>query len=223
MSELGMTVDYKLVEKAAAEFHLVYGRTLAQWALVEAALYDWFQLTTNMKEEMARSVFYSAKSFAGRADMLEAALATSDHSPEVLKFVGAVVKKARTYSSFRNQITHGEMMLSLKAGDPTAAQYILVQGKVVIDHGISIQELNNAGLNFLNLRKLASDMLPMFRAEHVQSPEQHLALVLALPNQANSKTVQTPSEPEKQPEPPLRDKKAYRAAQRDAKVPAEKG
>jgi hypothetical protein len=217
MSDLKMNMSYEVVAKASAEFHLAYGMALSQWALVEAVLYDWFHLTTGMNDKMARSVFYSAKSFAGRAEMLEAALGESTHSTEILDFAKAVIKKARTYSTFRNEITHGEMLLNLKSGDNSSAHYTLVQGKNIHTGGITIDELKIATTNFKTLRELALDMLPIYRGEYVQSPAEHLAQVRALPSQANSKDAHIQPTPEKQPQSQHRDKKAHRASQRTAK------
>jgi hypothetical protein len=217
MSALKMNVNYEVVARASAEFHLAYGMALSEWALVESSLYSWFQLTTDMKDKMARSVFYSAKSFAGRAEMLEAALGESTHTTDILDFAKAVIKKARTYSTFRNEITHGEMLLTLKVGDENSAHYTLVQGKDINIDGITIDELKIATTNFKNLRSLANDMLPMLRAEYVQSPAEHLAQVRALPNQANSKDAHIQPTPETQPQPQHRDKKAYKASQRAKK------
>lgn len=210
-------IDGRYEAKAHAEFHHAYGIALAQWAQVEATLYDWFAILTKMKDPMARGVFYSAKSFLARADMLEAAIAASGEPDPVKKFVDEVLKKARQYSTFRNTITHGEALLNASANDPTNVYFTLVQGKNINGPAVNVGQLQRAAQRFASLRSLALDMLPEYRAEHVQSPDEHLRLVTELPAEPHSRTNPTAQAQEPPPQSPHRNKKEYRAAQKAQK------
>jgi hypothetical protein len=51
-----------------------YGEALLQWSRLEQYLFFWFEFVTGMEHMIARAVFYSARNFNGRSEMLEAAL-----------------------------------------------------------------------------------------------------------------------------------------------------
>jgi hypothetical protein len=66
------------LDRAKREFSIVYGEAMAEWSSLEGQLFYWFQLVTGMNERLGRAIFFSARSFAARADMLAAALQASD-------------------------------------------------------------------------------------------------------------------------------------------------
>ena len=103
------TVPRELELKAAHEFYPIYGLALGEWSRLENSLYFWFAHVTKMKHPIGRAIFFSAKSFASRAEMLEAAIEHQDNlSKHQLELIEEIIKKARKYSAFRNRITHGE-------------------------------------------------------------------------------------------------------------------
>lgn len=111
-------------------FHHQYGLTLAQWATIEQRLFHWFHYATDVPEEMARGIFYSAKNFNGRADMLEAAIRTSSKLSELERRVAEkAIRRCRSYSTFRNKITHGETVVDVRVESPTFKQVLLIEGK----------------------------------------------------------------------------------------------
>jgi len=179
-------------ENAHAELHYYYGIALANWSGIERGLFYWFYRTTGMSEAMARAVFYSARSFNGRAEMLEAAVA---HNPTVLgnelAFIKAATKKAGQFSGFRNRIAHGEPIINvieLKDQDGNQASRTIdcsiVQGK---SHGpdpatdVSIKSLTNAAENFHRLQCLLTDALG-----HDKPHGEYLEKLRKLPSQADT-------------------------------------
>lgn len=79
---------------------------MLSWATIEDALCDWFEYLSGMKPAQARSVFFSARSFAGRAAMLNALLSVPSGKPIVMEFVRAANDKCVAYNSIRNKIAH---------------------------------------------------------------------------------------------------------------------
>ena len=184
--------------QAHAEFHHVYGCTMANWAAIERALYYWFACITQMDEGMAISVFYSARSFNARADMLLAAIRNAKRQTEVeIQFVKAALKKARSYSAFRNMITHGEPILSIidREGAPREIAYHIVEYKNPEARvSVTMEDLMVAADNYQLLKVAIIDALP--NQGRGTTPEQCLEQVRALPNQADSRTSPNPSESE---------------------------
>jgi hypothetical protein len=56
------------------QFHNAYGAVMTAWARVEGCLFYWFMSASGMEEPLARAIYFSAKSFMGRRDMLRAAI-----------------------------------------------------------------------------------------------------------------------------------------------------
>lgn len=213
-NKLDLDVHRPALERAHSEFHYAYGLVLAEWSGIEASLYDWFAIITKMHDRMARGVFYSARSFNARAEMLDAALSHSGQSAFDREFVQEVLRKAWTYSGFRNRVTHGEKILNLVENNPERADFVLVEGKNIKGEGTTVEHLRIATGNFRRLRDLSNAMQPIFRSEHDLSPTQCLTLVRALPNQPNSKVDPTAPGPEVSLQPEHRNKKAFRAEQK---------
>jgi len=96
------------------EFYTTYGQAMLMWTRVETNLALWFQAITEMPDwEATFAVFFSARSFQGRADMLQAALAVAwDDDPELKSFAQEAIQKAASYNSARNQIAHGDLRFS---------------------------------------------------------------------------------------------------------------
>lgn len=189
------------LNSAYAEFHFAYGITLANWAGVERALFYWFYRATEMSETMARAIFYSARSFNGRAEMLEAAIA-HNHTlvGDELAFIKSAIKRAWQYNSFRNRIAHGEPIMNIiELADPKAGKtsrsidWSIVEGKSTKgpdpETDVSIDRLKNAAENFHRLQSMLNDALGKNK-----SHQKYLELVRELPNQADSRGDHNSSE-----------------------------
>ncbi len=190
---------------AVSDFHRLYGAALAEWSRLEGQLFYWFQILTGMDEKTARGVFFSARNFNARADMLEAALDAENPTGPIQDFLEAVLKKARSYSGFRNAATHGEPHINLQRGSATAGQMVIIQGRKVSHEAeatmITVDQLEAAQQKFQALAGYIHATLP--HGGHPQQAsliEMCRQLVLALPNQAHSTPPdRKPSEPKPPP------------------------
>jgi hypothetical protein len=85
---------------------------------LESAIFRWFQYSTGMSDPLARAVFYSARNFTGRRDMLIAALPFASLAKSEQAFIRTALKKTREYSAFRNQMAHREPILDARKESP---------------------------------------------------------------------------------------------------------
>lgn len=180
--------------KADDEFHLAYGRALSEWAAIEQRLFFWFQHLTNMPNGVGRAVFYSAKNFNGRMDMLDAVSEKLPLDENTAAFLKSVSKKARQFASSRNALAHGETMFDARGQSPNYLRTILVDGK----HNdgtaaavVTAETLDIIRGNFRELSRLVMDGLALAQGSpHRSTPslEKCREQVLAMPNQADSQT-----------------------------------
>jgi hypothetical protein len=216
--QIKFTIHKNQLLDATVEFHQHFGAVMRMWSGVERALYEWFQRATGMPDPMARGIFYGARGFSARAEMLESALEhTKNLTPEQMTFVKEAVKKARQYSGFRNKVAHGEPRLTVVHSQPVTAHYVIVQGqdRPSPDEFLSIADLDRATERIHTLQRCATEMHPWLRErnKNLLSPEECLARVRALPNQPYDKNAQTPAEPGQQPQNGRVNKKEFRAQQ----------
>ena len=177
------------LDKATREFETVYGAALAEWSRLEGQLFYWFQMVTGMNEKMARAVFFSARSFNGRADMLESAIDAATIDAPLRDFLEAALKKAWGYSGFRNAATHGEPHVNLQRDSPTVKQIVIIQGRKMSDEAestmITMLDLMTATVNFKQL----GGLLFAARPEELPLPsllETYQQRVHELPSQPHS-------------------------------------
>lgn len=210
--------------KASARFYQLYGHTLAEWSRIERGLFLWFLRATKMNEPVGRAVFYSGKSFNSRADMLKEAIDTSNGLCEDERaFAKAIIRLAWKYSSFRNQITHGEAVLCIDENNNQSINFMIRQGKTSIGlPHITEEELFNALVNFSLLKELTFSVIPALREG--LTFQQLLVRVQSLPTEAHSRSDQTQKEHQQQPPRPDRpNKKAYRAQQKSERDKKKQG
>jgi hypothetical protein len=172
-------------------FHLAFGRTLGQWALIEERLSYWLEFATGLPYEMSRAMFFAPRTFSARTDLLEAAL---KHNIRLCQcaddFIKAATTKAGKYSSFRNQLAHGEQTFDARGTSPTFKQVILISGKrhphKAADTAITIGRLEIANGNFRELTKLLMDVSEFVHGQAGPTrPVECLQLMYELPNQAD--------------------------------------
>lgn len=213
---------------AEAELYHFYGNAMAAWAHVESSLYYWFFYMTKMPDDMCRAIYYSARGFAARIEMLEAAIEhTGALSVTETVFLKEALKKARSYSWFRNKVAHGEPRLNVTKppGEDFTASYTITQGKDTpagSQEALTLSELDDAAYNIRVLALCIGDMLPILRRKNPQSPEECLSQVRTLPSEPNVKSAPTATGSAQQPQGPVhRNKKEYRARQARDKMPPE--
>jgi hypothetical protein len=196
------TMPIEVLEPISTEFFHSYGVAMAEWAGLERSLSRWFLAMTKMPEPLARSIFYSARSFNGRADMVQAAIGfcTQPQNASAVAVVKAGLKKAWAYSGFRNSMTHGEAILNV---GPDGNYYSIVQGKEHLSDPatpILLNDLIVAAENFAALKTSLAGSVPDASRKPQKTLEQYLALIEALPKVPNSRSDRIDPEPEPQTE-----------------------
>jgi hypothetical protein len=185
---------FNITEEIAAStaFHLSFGRSLGQWALVEERLSYWFQDITGLPYEMARAMFFAPRAFSGRTDLLEAAITHNTRLCHCsIEFIKAAAMKAGRFSTFRNSLAHGEQSFDARATSPTFKQTILISGKhhpeKAAETAVTVERLDRATSNFRELARLLMDATEfVHNGPSATRPEECLLLLSALPNQADS-------------------------------------
>jgi hypothetical protein len=218
VQKLQVTINMEDWHDANAEFLFFYGQAMAEWASVERGLFYWFAGITRMKEGMARAIFYGAKGFAARAEMLESVIPFAEQqSKEEIEFIKSALKKAWSFVPFRNAIAHGEPIPVIT---DDGIHMTMGKAKDVTDKDVvTIKHMGIAAKNFSRLATAIITAIPRHRDG--TTLEECLAQVQELPNQAHLEGDQTPSAPLQQyPGAPVRvNKKEFRAAQAAKRKP----
>lgn len=207
------TLPLEVLEPISTEFFHCYGVAMAEWAGVERSLSRWFLAMTQMPEPLARGIFYSARSFNARADMVQAAIGfcSQPQNASAITVVKAGLKKARSYSGFRNSMTHGDAILNL---GPDENYYSIVQGKDQLSDPASPilrNDLIVAAENFAALKIVLMESVPDASRTSTKTFEQYLAeieLLPSTPNPANQKSALEPEPRTEQDRVVLRQKRA---------------
>lgn len=201
-------------EAAEREFHLYYGGALAAWTQLEGHLSHLFESVTEMHPLMASHIFFSARSFQGRIEMLHAAIRIAGYiqkgRSEGVNTLHAIARKAETWSKSRNSLAHDVPRLDLKPGSISAGQYVITSGKATWSHPDMAQgyfdnriTLEHMKIMRENFKKLSGMISPFLTELSWPPPEQLRTLreqVLQLPQFPYSNEP-TPKRSERQKRP----------------------
>jgi hypothetical protein len=178
-------------EKTRKDFLRRYGAAMAAWATVERELGTLFAFVTAIKPAMAMQVFYSARSFNGRADMFRAGLIASDRSEAVKAISRAVLRRAKSYNEFRAKLAHDLPNYDYKGG------IVLVDGKAqfqsdevkkkAVDQAITMDQLATIAENFERLGVLISHLWQTVSADKKPSLDIFHERLLRLPTDPRTK------------------------------------
>lgn len=138
-------------------FTFFFGRAALAWAYVEHTMFDWFTELTGLKEEMARSIFFSASSYRARSQMLRAVLQTPPDGVDErdAACLQALIKRADAYSQTRNNIAHG---FSRRSSDEIE-RIVVAQARGTPESEIDTNQLMHVANNFADLSELFLDAL----------------------------------------------------------------
>jgi hypothetical protein len=172
----------KTPAKGEDKFLIAYGEALRRWSYLEVQLAVWFRKIALIPSwDAACAIFFSARSFQGRADMFAAALDTCPADPAHEAFLRDAHLKIVAYNNIRNQIAHGIVHPSNEGPSITRGERFMQPGEIKIEH------LQAAGENFRALYGIIHHAHDAFKAD--APPEQlrelHEQLRL-LPNEACS-------------------------------------
>jgi hypothetical protein len=166
---------------------LAFGKAMAAWALIERALYNWFEHLTLLDTGLAKSIYFSAKSTSNRLDMIRAALKCLRLDENEQTFITEAINVVGKYSSFRNKLAHGEFTFD---GEIVETKH--TGRKIAKEKAISREELRVATQNFIELTNLLNNALG-FAQGYPESEDESLVICLAqlreLPAEAKGKVL----------------------------------
>lgn len=134
------------------------------WSYVEHRLFLWFWQLSGMSEKAARAVFFSAKAFRSRSEMLQALVRSGSFPRKITKlityeasilYLKDALAKADTYSQFRNLLAHGLGISDFTEDDVAVS---IIQGGITFTEAIktatNLDKLSVASANFEKLSQL---------------------------------------------------------------------
>jgi hypothetical protein len=133
---------------------LAFGRAMAAWALIERALYTWFEHLTLLDTGVTKPIYFSAKSTSSRLDLLRAAIGAIELGKNEKVFITEAISVVVKYSSFRNKLAHGEFTF-----DGEIIETKQTSRKAVKEKSISREDLHRASQNFMVLTNLLNNAL----------------------------------------------------------------
>ena len=163
------------LDKADRDFYLIYGRTMAAWSDLEGALGAILVRTANLAPDVAMAIYYSARSFQGRAEMILACIPFAKTIPAGKTFLTGVVNRASAYSGARNTFAHDRHMLMLDI-DASRVDRLISSPK---GSTVGLEEIQRAGVNFAYLAMLLG--LSLGHTRLLREPELSLELLALMP------------------------------------------
>lgn len=144
-----MTDGFAEFVAADSEFYLVYGETMAGWAMLERSIADMFGKMIGLPKAKAHAVFFSASSFTGKAALVRAAVDFARTPPPGRAFLTDVTMLASNYSQTRNVLVHHNHQAQFK-DDGSGRMRIerRIQPHAKRTEGLATEQLLNAGTNF---------------------------------------------------------------------------
>jgi hypothetical protein len=168
------------------DFYLNYGKAMSAWADIELGLCGLFVQAIDPLNKLrvnAEGIFYSARSFSGRADMLKAASKSQLLTKNQRCLTRAALKRAQDYNTFRSKLAHRVTVQSYGILNPAIETHLHegddIAGQDAHMPSIGIDDLKHAATHFdaLSFVILTGD------SDEVRPPEESLQLVLQLPKE----------------------------------------
>ena len=174
------------------EFKIKYAETSLVWQAIEGQLCTLFVAISDIHPTLGRAIFYSARSFLGRYDMLSSALdvtiITNEHYKEIAQ---KILKRIKTYSGSRNRLAHGEFLhISIKESKYYGSTIILEPSQPwVLDPPensvTTLEKLDLMHNNFSNIFILLSKLNDGTFVNNRELASQCLEMLDELPRQAD--------------------------------------
>jgi len=139
------------VEDVDGEFYRAYGRAMASWSELERGLGTILVRVTGLSPKMAGAIFYSARSFQGRAEMVQACIPFAKTTPAGKAFLTGLVNRAGGYAKTRNALAHDRHMMHVhRSADPHLTFKMTIEAPDGIV-SLEIRGVTNAAQNFTYL------------------------------------------------------------------------
>ncbi len=178
-------------DKREAAFSVAFGKVLMEWAYVENSLFLLFEHLTGLPEALARALFYSARSYNGRVDMISAIMDVSNkaiENPIIKEIAKEAISKANKYVAFRNSLAHN---IAIASATENGAVIVLIEGKHGTEYGIKsgilIDHLEIAANNFNKLSHIIKMLIHASKLQYSERIPEFLEQLRMLPNAPSQK------------------------------------
>lgn len=155
-----MNVNLTREQQQAMMFQAI-GRAITSFATIELWLCNHFALITQMPPQMAKAVFFSARSLRGRLDMLDDAIAcagTAAGFPSLTPFLKVASKRTGQWAACRNMLAHANAGYIDWPQSKFHGQFIMWDSSTADwpnpKTALTMEELENAAGNFGRLSAL---------------------------------------------------------------------
>lgn len=183
-----MTDTFADLEAADKDFYLVYGQTMAAWAMLERSVAELFARINDLPAKRANAIFFSANSFKGRYQMAQAGVRFAKTLPPGKSFLTRYLKLASTYSDTRNQLAHDNHQAYFRWEDGIATA---IMERRIEDHvsreGLTVDQIQTAGINFRYLSFIVP--LSMGQTRLLREPELSLELLRLMPENPVARSI----------------------------------
>jgi hypothetical protein len=141
------------------DFYVTYGRTMASWAMLEMSLYLLFLRLTGMRRPMGMAVFYSARSFLGRSEMVSACIDHVRDIPAAKAFLRGAIGRANSYAMARNRLAHDHHDWFWSPGRKPPDPHEVRITRLTTGEQMTEMEIDEAAHNFTQLGALITDSI----------------------------------------------------------------
>jgi hypothetical protein len=178
------------------ELFVLLGKTSITWQQLESSLCGVFTAISRMDRTLARRIFYSARSFQGRTDMLKAAVSCPTvqfSDPTEGEFVKKCIERAGQYASVRNIIAHDSIVFFAFDGHEHSGKHVIIDGKydrfLGGEDALTVEQLSRFHQNVSHLFLLLQLFLQRQPATNSQRGKQLLSLLHKLPKAPRVSTL----------------------------------
>ena len=176
-------------EQALAErFYAALGRCTGRWSGIEHNLSRHFGALAKLPYPAAARIFFSARSFQGRYDMLSCLVDGMSGPPGLRNYYRSLLARVRTYNVTRNMYAHDAIAFNCDPRSPRHRQLNILPANLVdgtTKTVLGLIELETVAKNFSHLIALLTLQLTSEIDPQLVAPERLSLLVELLPTEAH--------------------------------------
>lgn len=173
---------------------LAVGKAIMEWAALERILAHAFGLASRTDPLIADAIFFSARAFKGKHDMmLSAILASQKRNPSDVEFARlnlfkAALKKTKSWEVVRNRLAHNNIS-TMKVEDKYIGGVVSPQkyGVGYLQNTLTEAAITEAAVNFRDLLRLVARGISSEDKERLEALRE---TILLLPNPPYSHSVE---------------------------------
>ena len=99
---------FEATSEAQKEYALAIGHFMIEWNMLERRLAFLFQQLTGLSQKQADAIFFAAKAYMARKDLLQAAISSSNRAQDFTKACEDVIRRCNAIVSKRNSAAHDD-------------------------------------------------------------------------------------------------------------------